>query len=332
MLKSFNESIPEEQYPQLLVLVGLQGSGKSTFTNKEDIKNNYIILSSDRYRKEHPEWTNESVFKNLYIDMNDYLSKGKDVVIDATNITNKSRRNLLSNVKVNCFKKCLIFNTPYETCIERVKKRNEDTNSHKVPLEVLNKYLKSFEIPFKEEGWDYIEIYNHPTLEETNDYENQVIALAKNFNQNNKHHTKMLGEHMQDVANTIFNLSLGRTDKKQLLKILTLSGAYHDVGKLFTRTYKEGDPNAHYYNHANVGAYYLMCRCGVFYPQEDCITEQIEMYYSNELTIEWLFYINYHMHMYNIQSEKSIKKWKGIFGETKWNFLQILNKADKGEK
>ena len=25
--------------------------------------------SSDKYRKDHPEWSNESVFKNLYIDI-----------------------------------------------------------------------------------------------------------------------------------------------------------------------------------------------------------------------------------------------------------------------
>ena len=51
MLKNFNELTPEEQYPQLLVLVGLQGSGKSTFANKEDIKNNYIIFYPLLYNK-----------------------------------------------------------------------------------------------------------------------------------------------------------------------------------------------------------------------------------------------------------------------------------------
>ena len=45
--------------------------------------------------------------------------------------------------------------------------------------------------------------------------------------------------------------------------------------------------------------------------------------------LEILFYVNYHMQPFFIQSEKSEKKWKEIFGEEKYNNLLIFNECDK---
>lgn len=47
--------------------------------------------------------------------------------------------------------------------------------------------------------------------------------------------------------------------------------------------------------------------------------------------IDWLdvvFYVNYHMHLYNIQSDKAEKKWERIFGGEKWRQLNYLHEAD----
>ena len=126
------------------------------------------------------------------------------------------------------------------------------------------------------------------------------------------HHTQLLGKHCKTVAKKIQEYS----NDSNLINV----GLYHDVGKLFTQTYKENDPNAHYYNHANVGTYELMCNAGIF----DCYNE-----YDKKLTLDWLFYINYHMHMFNIKTEKAERKWRKIFGDIKFENLQIINKADK---
>lgn len=319
-----------EDLPLLTIMVGLQGSGKSTKAKEIANIDNAIILSSDEYRKMHPEWNNESVFKNLYLDMNKYLRENKDVIIDATNVTIKSRKKIFDNLKVNCIKKCLIINTPFDICKQRVIERNKTNQQAQVPLEVLDNYLKSFEIPFEEEGFDYILINEHPEEKDSLEYQNQLMLIAKTFDQQNMHHTKNLFDHMNDVGCNIAKNISGRSINKGNLRLLALSGYYHDIGKLFTQIFKENDPNAHYYNHANVGAYYLLCRCGV-YIHDSLFEDDDIIQYSESMTLNWLFYINYHMHMYNLNSEKSINKWKKIFGEFKFSMLEILNKADKGE-
>ena len=298
--------------PTLTVLCGLQCSGKSTWGKSTVKYDNRVVISSDEIRKEFPAYDNQKIFELLYKRMNDYLNEGKNVVIDATNITIKSRAQIFNNLKVNCYKDIIIFNIPYEICLERLKIRNKDENSHKVPEEVLRKYYESFEIPFYEEGWDYIGFYNTIPYEDSKTYLTALDLQMEIFNQNNMHHTQLLGKHCKTVAKKIQEYS----KDSNLINV----GLYHDVGKLFTQTYKENDPNAHYYNHANVGTYELMCNAGIF----DCHNE-----YDKKLTLDWLFYINYHMHMFNIKTEKAERKWRKIFGDTKFENLQIINKADK---
>lgn len=304
--------------PILTILVGLQCSGKSTWANAHQ-NNGCVVISSDAIRKELPEYSNEKIFKEVYRRINSILKQGKNCILDATNTTIKSRKRIFDNIKEPCNKVALIFNTPYEECLNRLEVRNSDPNSHSVPKEVLKKYLYSFEIPFTEEGFDYIDIVNKPSMEDSLIYQKEAMLLAVAFDQHNMHHTQNLFNHMNSVREEI---------SKQVEKdpILTLSGMYHDIGKLFTQTYKPGDLNAHYYNHANVGTYYLLCRCG-FYADE-----QGDSRYLVEETLRWLFYINYHMHLYNCKTDKSQNKWRNIFGNYKYNNLIILNKADMGGK
>ena len=66
-----------------------------------------------------------------------------------------------------------------------------------------------------------------------------------------------------------------------------------------------------------------MCNCALFYPEDD------EFILLEEETLDWLFYINYHMHMFNLTTDKSRKKWQNIFGQEKFRALEIFNEADK---
>ena len=192
------------------------------------------------------------------------------------------------------------------------------TNKY-VPFEVLKKYYYSFEIPFYEEGWDSIQIENQPDDKDSFDFSSNLLKLAENFDQQNKHHTQNLGDHMENVSLKLDDL----TDNTNLIT----AGAYHDVGKLFTQTFRDSDPNAHYYNHANVGTYELLCGSGCYdieHKNDISITR-----YNIKNTLEWLFYINYHMHLFNVQTEKSEKKWRAIFGDEKFNNLRLFNECDK---
>ena len=297
----------------LYVMCGLQGSGKSTEAKKLVSENKWVLLSSDEMRKEFPDKDNEFIFNKLYERMNEHLSKAESVVIDATNTTIKSRKHILDNVKHECYKLCYIMNTPFNICLERVRNRNNKPNAHNVPEDVVRKYYESFEIPFYEEGWDSIIFYNTLPERFSRLYLKQLKEKSKDFDQKNKHHTQLLGAHMDNVR--------AYMEDKTTDKVLKLAGEYHDVGKLFTQTFKDGDENAHYYNHANVGAYNLMC-----YIYD--IGERYWDYWRNDAPLRFLFYINYHMKMHDIKKDKDIAKWRKIFGGDKYDRLKLLYDAD----
>lgn len=303
----------------LYVLCGLQCSGKSTKAKQirdENGFNSSIIISSDEIRKEFPEYENDKVFKVLYKRMNEELAKNKTVIVDATNTTIKSRMKLLENIKhpISVYKICLIINTPYNICLERLRIRNKKENYHFVPENVLKEYYDSFEIPFKEEGWDSICFDTNQNGKTSSKYLNELFSRARYFNQYHENHTQLLGEHLESTYNYINNLSINRASKRILLQ----SAKYHDIGKLFTQTFKEGDANAHYYSHGNVGVYNLMCYAGI-----------LDSWGINTYdTLDWLFYINYHMKMHDIKTSKAKNKWIKIFGEEKFKNLELLHEAD----
>lgn len=293
--------------PTLNVLCGIQGSGKSTYAKNELKYSHYKVFSSDEYRKKHPDMDNNNIFSLLYKELKQSLIEGKDCVLDATNITIKSRRSLLDYIQdVSCSREITIFATPYHECISRVNKRNSEGASHFVPLDVVRKYMMSFEIPFYEEGWDKIYIFDYYSNYIDYDF---LLDIMYNFNQNNEHHKYNLGEHCEKTLEA-------SSDTLDMWEIYAYK--LHDIGKMFTVSIGK-DGQAHYYNHANVGAYCLLT-CNI-----DGLERELEVFEKLEI----LFLINYHMKPFDWKSEKSIKKWKEIFGDRKFNKLVRFNKCDR---
>lgn len=303
----------------LTVMCGLQASGKSTIAKNLSKSLNSIVVSSDEIRKEYPGYSNEKIFREVFKRINEYLKENKNVILDATNITIKMRKHIFNNIKEPCIKQCYIVNTPYNVCVERLEKRNKEKTQKEVPLEALKKYFESFEIPFYEEGWDKIIVHNIPTQEYSEKVLDSYLKMAEGFNQQNKHHTQDLGTHLKCTGDYLKNNCLNY--------VLIKAGYYHDIGKLFTQTIGK-DKQAHYYNHANVGAYNLLCSCGMYDLYVDIKGNKLYTYRVKDV-LDWLFYINYHMHLYNLTTDKSINKWKKIFGEIKYNNLMLLHEADK---
>lgn len=317
--------------PKLIVMCGLQCSGKSTravdlFNQMMRGAEDAVILSSDELRKNFKNITNSEVFTRLYFDMNLYLRQGTNVILDCTNTTIKMRQQLFSNIKEDCTKICHIMNTPIQECKERLEKRNNSYYPIKVPMEVLDKYYKSFEIPFYEEGWDSIHVDRYFSREESNQYLEKIKTLAKDFNQQNKHHTQNLLEHMNTTAKQVAKQVKDLPNITEEQKTILIQAAqYHDIGKLYTQTFKEGDENAHYYNHANVGAYEMLSHwsdyTGYITSIEDCTLLEVGG--------EVIFFINYHMILHNEMKESTLLKYKKLFGNKLFKYLEILYEADK---
>ena len=96
----------------------------------------------------------------------------------------------------------------------------------------------------------------------------------------------------------------------------------HDYGKILTQKTDENGIS-HYYQHENVGAYYLL---------SNHMSIVASTYMNDSEILEMLFYVNYHMMPMNWNSDKSIDKWKKIFGEEKFNNLVLFNQCDKIRK
>ena len=125
-------------------MCGLPASGKTTKAKEIVAEEGAEYVSSDEIRKElygdeSCQSNNQKVFEHYYQRMNQYLSEGKDVVIDSTNVTLKSRKRILSECKVNCEKFLYVIATPIEICYENDSKRERH-----VGKEVIDKFLKNF--------------------------------------------------------------------------------------------------------------------------------------------------------------------------------------------
>lgn len=142
----------------LYILIGISGSGKSTFAEKNcRVNHNMIQCSSDLIRKElygdeNIQGNGAEVFRILNDRTLIYLHEDRDVIYDATNTTRKSRKKIIKLAKEFTNDICAVyFKIPLDVCLERNAKRDR-----KVPEEVIRKMFYQLQEPSKEEGFDAI--------------------------------------------------------------------------------------------------------------------------------------------------------------------------------
>lgn len=299
--------------PNLIIMVGLPGSGKSWHAN-ELVRRGEAdgVISSDKIREEllgdeNDQSANDKVFKIFYERANKLLSEGKNVVLDATNVTLKSRRRIFAEIKVPCTKICYIIATPIQECIKQDSERERSVGE-----EAIRKFERSFQCPQYFEGFDKIygvETYGVHLMSSIG-----WIQKMKGFDQKNPHHRYDLLEHSKILANEI--------KKKTGSDLLWNAGIFHDIGKLYTQTFDDNGI-AHYYNHAEVGTYFLLTHSNGVKGSiaQDCG-------FNFDILLELLFYVNYHMLAHNIKTEKAEKKYKKLFGEDLYNKLMLFAKCD----
>lgn len=136
-----------------LMLVGLPASGKSTKCKELAEKYNATIFSSDELRIEmfgdvNDQTHNQELFVELHKRIKNCLSNGKSAIYDACSINYKRRMAFLSELKnIPCEKICVVMATPFTVC----KMRNE-VRERKVPVHVIMRMYKNFNIPYWYEG------------------------------------------------------------------------------------------------------------------------------------------------------------------------------------
>lgn len=296
-----------------IMLVGLPASGKSTIAKNFMKELNTIWLSSDKLREEllgneENQSNNGLIFKEMEKRTLKALNNNQNVIYDATNLSSKRRITLLNKIPSNIQTICYIVLTPYEQCL-----KNNSTRDRKVPEHVINRMYKSFEVPYYNEGWDFIECI----------YPFGKQGLSKVWNElqttphDNPHHTLTIGKHMlaaQEYFNDKYLYPCGLEDKIHM-SYLSITIQSHDAGKLFCKTFTntkgEMTPVAHYYHHENVGAY-LFLLSGI-------INSEIDLLYCALL-------IQHHMDYF--KGEKYLKKIEKLYGKDFIEDLELIHEAD----
>jgi len=128
---------------EIIVLVGIPGSGKSTFVQK--FFPNYRRINLDTLHSRKRE--DEEIAKSL-ID-------GQGIIIDNTNSTKKSRAKYINAAKASGIPiRAIYLKCPVDVALKRNASRE---GRGKVPVSALRFYNKLLQPPSVEEGFDRVE-------------------------------------------------------------------------------------------------------------------------------------------------------------------------------
>lgn len=236
--------------PSLILLVGIPGSGKTTYAEKYIEKHpGTVHLSSDKIRAEL--WGNEAtqgdnneVFSLMQSRAIEALNNGQSVVYDATNVTRKDRSYIIALCPKFAKIECHIIWASIETCIER-----DVTRERTVGKEVIDRMLKRFQPVWHDEGIDEINIILPDNFDGTK-YTGKVIDSMK-IPHDNPHHTLNVYEHCIEAYK--YACKMGHSDD------LELAAMWHDVGKPYVKAFVDSKGNAcetaHYYSHQNLSSW-----------------------------------------------------------------------------
>ncbi len=280
--------------PDLHIMVGIPGSGKDYYIDHNCVRQDSdVVISSDAIRAElgdvNDQSQNEEVFKILYNRLGRHLQRGDNIWFNATNVTISNRSRAIEMGKKFGYRIIAdIMATPFGVCVRRDSQRDRTVGE-----EVIKKFVFRFQIPFYEEGFDTIHIIGTNAPLDPG----EIKRLMEGTEQFSKWHQENV------LFHSILVSALFDCDDLQPYVF------YHDIGKIWTQT--KSEDRYHFYGHENVGTYYLL-------------THPID----GHPDLNGLFLVNYHMLLHQELSDKTIRKYRQLFGEAKYSLLERFVAAD----
>jgi len=162
--------------PSIYIMVGLPGSGKSTYLsfldNPEYGGDVCFIYSTDNYIERVAQsngWTYNQAFKEFikpaakYMDeqVNLAFKQGYDIYWDQTNMAAKKRENILARVPSNYRKVCVCRVPPRDEAEwKELNRRLLSREGKTIPRHIIESMADSYIEPSLEEGFDEVLLYN----------------------------------------------------------------------------------------------------------------------------------------------------------------------------
>lgn len=325
---------------KFIMLVGLPGSGKSTFAKELSIIENAVVLSSDQIREEmFSDVSNQEspdlIFGEMNRRANNLLSKKKNVIYDATNLNRKRRKHLIRFV-IRSDKKCVYYMNEH---IDTIKKRNGN-RTRKVDDYVIKRMYKNLQIPILNEGWNevnYISTMKNLNVSKQKSYlENLLLGdhehdeffekminvipdfqVILNLPQDSIYHSFSVSRHTYFVYENI-KKEYDEADKL----ILLWASIFHDLGKAFCKSFTnykgEKTRYANFIGHEHVSAQlaaWWLTSIG----------------YDDEFVHKVTTLVQCHMIPMNA-SDKKLVEIERLIGDELYKKLMILHTADMEAK
>ena len=151
--------------PRLYMLVGVPGSGKSTWVNRQiETMDKYYIASTDRLLEIYACMlgaTYNDVFKGhigyaekaMMTHVKDAVMYNYDIIWDQTNTSRKSRAKKLAMIPDTYEKIAVFFPTPETGELDRRLASRKDKT---IPFHVLDGMVEMLEEPTVDEGFDSV--------------------------------------------------------------------------------------------------------------------------------------------------------------------------------
>lgn len=158
--------------PKLYMLVGVPGSGKSTWVNQyvdfrshdnlyiastDDIIEGIALVDGKTYNEVFKD-NIKAAEKQMYENVMDATSRDLDIIWDQTNLTRKSRAKKLIMIPDHYEKIGVLFPTP-DDLWERLLNR-EGASGKSIPSHIIRSMIEMIEQPMLDEGFDRVEVSN----------------------------------------------------------------------------------------------------------------------------------------------------------------------------
>jgi tRNA uridine 5-carbamoylmethylation protein Kti12 len=151
--------------PNFIMMVGLPGCGKSTLVKKMNTNLDHVLVSTDNTIEQYAtscSKTYNEVFQQTIgfaqdkaaRDLKDAFAADKDIILDQTNLSRKSRHGKLAQVPKHYTKTCV-----FVSCHPLVHRQRLASRPGKViPEKVMEDMKNRFEEPTISEGFDKVKI------------------------------------------------------------------------------------------------------------------------------------------------------------------------------